>query len=86
MSNHTSTETTIEQELYRIVKVLSDAMTLASRLAISDFSNTTTKSGEFALKTTTLVKIRKTRMKLIPLQNERIVTPFLNVLLSPRDV
>ena len=36
MSNHTSTERTTEQELYRIVKALSDAMTLASRLAISD--------------------------------------------------
>jgi hypothetical protein len=33
----------------QIVKALSDAMTLASRLAISDFSNASAKSGEFAL-------------------------------------
>ena len=37
MSSHTSTERTTEQELYRIVKALRDSMTLASRLAISDF-------------------------------------------------
>ena len=77
MINHTSTERPTEQELYRIVKVLSDAMTLASRLAISDFSNTITKSGEFALKMTRLANIMAARRKLMPLQIERTIEPFL---------
>src|SRR4030067_2853187 len=80
MSNHTSTERPTEQELYRIVKALSDAMTLASRLTISDFSNTITKSGEFALKTTTKVNINAARRKLMPLQIERMVEPALSIL------
>src|SRR5512137_2415997 len=86
MSNHTSAETTIEQELYRIVRVLSDAMTLASRLAISDFSNTITKSGEFALKMTTLVNIKAARRKLMPLHIERTIEPLFGIPLSPCDV
>src|SRR3990172_1146573 len=49
MSNHTSTERTTEQELYRIVKALSNAMTLASRLAISDFSKTSVRIGELSM-------------------------------------
>jgi hypothetical protein len=72
--------------LYRIVKVLSDAMTLASRLAISDFSNTITKSGEFALKMTRLVNIAAARRKLIPLQIERTIEPLFNIFLPPCDV
>src|SRR5512139_3079493 len=55
MINHTSTERPTEQELYRIVNVLSAEMALASRLAISGLSKTMTRSGEFALKMTTLV-------------------------------
>src|SRR4030067_119925 len=86
MSNHTSTERTTEQELYRIVKALSDAMTLASRLAISDFSNTITKSGEFALKMTRLVNIKAARRKLMPLQIERTIGHLFSTLLSPYDV
>jgi hypothetical protein len=58
-------------------------MTLASRLAISGFSNTITKSGEFALKMTTLVNIKAARRKLMPLQIERMVEPLFNILLSP---
>src|SRR4030043_1648276 len=80
MSSHTSTERAIEQELYKIVKVLSDSITLISSLAISDFSNTITKSGEFALKMTTLVNIKASRKKLIPLQIERMVEPLFNIL------
>src|SRR3990172_8495683 len=57
MSNHTSTERTTEQELYRIVKALSDAMTLDSRLAISEFSKTSVRIGELSMKMTTLVNI-----------------------------
>jgi hypothetical protein len=83
---HTNTETTIEQELYRMVKVLSDAMPLASRLAISDLSNTITKSGEFALKMTTLVNIKKARRKLMPLHIERTIEPLFNITPSPYDV
>ena len=86
MSNHTSTERTTEQELYRIVKALSDAMTLASRLAISDVSNTITKSGEFAWKMTRLVNIKAARRKLMPLQIERTIEPLFSTLLSPCDV
>src|SRR4030065_101920 len=86
MSNHTSTERATEQELYRIVKALSDAMTLASRLPISDFSNTITKSGEFALKMTRLANIMAARRKLMPLQIERMVEPFFNIFLPPYDV
>jgi hypothetical protein len=58
-------------------------MTLASSAAISDFSNTIAKSGESALKTTTLVKIRAARIKLIPLQIERTIEPAFGILLSP---
>jgi hypothetical protein len=54
-------------------------MTLASRLAISDLSNTITKSGEFALKMTTLVNIKAARRKLMPVQIERIVEPALSI-------
>src|SRR5512147_302325 len=79
ISSHTSTERTTEQELYRIVKALSDAMTLASRLAISDLSNTITRSGEFALKMTRLVNIKAARRKLMPLQVERTVEPALSI-------
>src|SRR4030043_783348 len=79
MSNPTSTERTTEQELYRIVKALSDAMTLASSLAISDLSNTITKSGESALKMTTLVNIKAARRKLMPLHTERMVVPALSI-------
>jgi hypothetical protein len=61
-------------------------MTLASRLAISDLSNTITKSGEFALNMTTLVNINAARRKLIPLHIERTVEPLFNILLSPSDV
>src|SRR3989304_7761831 len=86
MSTHTSTERTTEQELYKIVKALSDAMTLASRLEISESSNTNTRSGEFALKMTTLVSIKAARRKLMPLQIERMVEPLFNILLSPCDV
>src|SRR5579859_1769633 len=86
MSNHTSTESTTEQELYSIVKALSDAMTLASRLAISDLSKTITKSGELALKMTTLVNIKAARRKLMPLQIERTIEPPFSILLSPGDV
>src|SRR3990170_17058 len=86
MSNHTSTERTTEQELYRIVKALSDAMTLASRLAISESSNTNTRIGEFALKMTTLVNIKAARRKLMPLQIERMVEPRPSISLSPCDV
>src|SRR5659263_2537 len=86
MSNHTSTERTTEQELYRIVKALSDAMTLASRLAISDSSNTITKSGEFALKMTTLVNIKAARRKLMPLHIERMVEPASSILAFSCDV
>src|SRR5512140_919900 len=71
MIDHTSTERTTEQELYRIVKVLSDAMTLASRLAISDLAKTITRSGEFALKMTRLVNMKAARRKLMPLHTER---------------
>ena len=67
MSNQTSTERTSEQELYGIVKALSDAPTLASRLAISGHSNTITKSGEFASQTTTLVNTKAARRKLASL-------------------
>jgi hypothetical protein len=69
-----------------MVKALSDAMTLASRLAISDFSNTITKSGEFALKMTRLANIMAARRKLMPLQIERMVEPFFNIFLPPYDV
>src|SRR4030065_1146203 len=86
MRNHTSTERTTEQELYRIVKALSDAMTLASRLAISDFSKTNARIGEFALKMTTLVNIKAAKRKLMPLHIERTIEPLFNILLSPCDV
>src|SRR4030043_708264 len=86
MSNQTSTERPTEQELYRIVKALSDAMTLADRLAISDFSKTITKSGEFALKMTTLVSIAAARRKLIPHHIERTIELFFSSLLSPCNV
>src|SRR4030042_5436635 len=86
MINHTSTERTTEQELYRIVKALSDAMTLASRLAISDFSNTRSKSGESALKMTTLVNMPAAMRQLRPLHIARTIEPFFNILLSPCDV
>src|SRR3990172_10663197 len=82
ISNHTNTERTTEQELYRIVKAFSDAMTLASRLAISDISNTITKSGEFALKMTTLVNIKAADRKFTPLHIERTIEPLFNILLS----
>jgi hypothetical protein len=55
-------------------------MTLASRLAISDFSNTITKSGEFALKMTTLVNIKAARRKLMPLHKERNLEPAFSIL------
>jgi hypothetical protein len=80
---HTSTETTTEQELYRMVNVLSEAMTLASSAAISGFLNTMTSSGESALKMTSVVKMKAARKKLIPLQMERIVEPVLSIFLSP---
>src|SRR4030065_564576 len=67
-------------------KTLTHATTLASRLAISDLSNTITKSGESALKMTTLVNIKAARRKLMPLQIERTIEPLLNILLSPCDV
>ncbi len=61
-------------------------MTLASRLAISDFSNTITKIGEFPLKKTTMVNIKEARKMLMPLHIERIIEPVFNILLSPCDV
>jgi hypothetical protein len=60
-------------------------MTLASRLAISDFSNTNARIGEFALKMTTLVNMAAGKRKLIPLHIERTIEPLFNILLSPRD-
>jgi hypothetical protein len=45
-----------------------------------------TRSGEFALKMTTLVKIKEARRKLIPLQIERMVEPLVSIWLSPGDV
>ncbi len=58
MRDHTRTETTTEQELYRMVKALSDAMTLADRLAISaSEKEATCKIGEFPLRKTTMVNI-----------------------------
>jgi hypothetical protein len=80
MMIQTITETTTEHELYRIVNVLRDAMTLESRAAISDLANTMTSSGESALKTTTLVKINEARSKLMPLQIERTIEPAFNIL------
>ncbi len=59
ISSHTSTETTIDRESYRIVRVLIDAMALACSPAISGLSNTIPSSGEFALNTTTLVRMRE---------------------------
>jgi hypothetical protein len=54
MSGHVSTETISEQELYRIVKALSDAMVLALRLAISGSEKEATcKIGESFLSTMT---------------------------------
>ena len=51
MSGQVSTETTSEQELYRIVKQLSAAMVLALRLAISaSEKEATCRMGEFCLK------------------------------------
>jgi hypothetical protein len=76
LSNHTSTEKAIEHELYGMVKVLREAMALVSRLAISDFSNTITRSGEFALNIATLVRIKAARSKSMPLQIEGMVEPF----------
>jgi hypothetical protein len=81
MRNHTSTERTTEQELYRIVKALSDAMTLVLRTVTSDFSNTKSKSGEFALKTTTMINMAAEMRKLIPLHIERTIEPLFNILL-----
>src|SRR5512136_2708924 len=86
MMIQTITETTTEHELYRIVNALRDAMTLESSAAISVLSNTITSSGESALKTTTLVKIKAARRKLIPLHIERTIEPLFNILLSPCDV
>jgi hypothetical protein len=86
MSNYTRIETTIEQELYRIVKALSDAMTLAPRLAISDFSKTSARIGEFPLKMTTMVNIKAAKKKLTPHHIERTIEPLFNILLSPCDV
>jgi hypothetical protein len=83
MSNHTSTETTTEHELYRIVSALSDAMTLASRPAISALSNTITRIGESAPKTTTLVSIKAASRKLMPHQMVRIVEPDLSMCSPP---
>src|SRR5512146_747454 len=79
MSCHTSSERTVEQELYRIVSALSDAITLASRLAISDVSNTITRSGELAWNTTTLVNIAAASTKLMPAQTDRVVEPALSI-------
>jgi len=45
-----------------------------------------TRSGESALKMTTLVKIKKARVKLIPVQIERMVEPLASTWLSPGDV
>jgi len=45
-----------------------------------------TRSGESALKMTTLVKIKKARVKLIPVQIERMVEPLACTWLSPCDV
>jgi hypothetical protein len=86
MSNQTSTERTSEQELYRIIQALSDAPTLASRLAISGHSYTITRSGELAVKMTTLVNIKAARKRLMPLQIERMVEPHYSILLYPCDV
>jgi hypothetical protein len=61
-------------------------MTLADRLAISDFSKTSASIGEFPLKKTTMVNIMKARKKLIPLHIERTIEPFFNILLSLSDV
>jgi hypothetical protein len=61
-------------------------MTLASRLAISDFSKTNARIGEFALKMTTLVNIKAAKRKLMPLHIERTIEPLFNILLSPCDV
>jgi hypothetical protein len=84
--NNASTERATSQELYRIVIVLSDAMTLAPRLAISDFSKTIPKSGEFPLRKTTMVNITEARKMLIPLHIERTIEPLFNILLTPCDV
>jgi hypothetical protein len=81
-----SDETTTEQELYRIVKALSDSMTLASRLAISDSSKTNGRIGEFVFKITTLVNIKAASRKLMPLHIERTIEPLFSILLSPYDV
>ena len=84
--NNASTERATSQELYRIVKQLRAEMTLASSLAISDFSNTITRSGEFPLRKTTMVNIKEARKMLIPLHIERTIEPLFNILLSPCDV
>ncbi len=48
--------------------------------AISDFSNTIIKSGEFALKMMTLVNIKAARRKLTPLHKDRNLEPAFSIL------
>jgi hypothetical protein len=70
-----------------MVKALSDAMTLADRLAISaSEKEATCKIGEFPWRKTTMVNIKEARKMLIPLHIERTIEPFFNILLSPCDV
>ena len=61
-------------------------MTLASRLAISDFSKTNARIGEFPLRKTTMVNITEARKKLIPLHIERMIEPLFSMSLSPCGV
>ena len=84
--NNASTERATSQELYRIAKALTDEMTLASRLVISDFSNTITRIGAFPLRKMIMINIKEARKMLIPLHIERIIEPLFNILLSPCDV
>jgi hypothetical protein len=84
--NNASTERATSQELYRIAKALTDEMTLASRLVISDFSNTITRIGAFPLRKMIMINIKEARKMLIPLHIERNIEPLFNILPSPYDV
>jgi len=52
---------------------------LASSLAISDFSNTIPRSGEFPMWKTTMISIREEIKKLRPLHIERNLEPVFSI-------
>ena len=79
MTNKASSERAAAQELYKIARVLTAEMTLASSLEISDSLNTITSIGAFFLRKMIMVNIKEARKKLMPLHIERIIEPVFSI-------